>query len=124
MSAGQADRGEKPFIDERVRFTDLSPSDAKRLGRKIALRKDWELVKVDRMTDIVRAKFEQNEELARKLLDTGDCFLVEDNDWGDRIWGQVNGQGANLLGNILMQVRQEIRERQMNKMKEMTQRES
>lgn len=33
------------------------------------------------------------------------------NNWGDKIWGQVNGQGRNLLGQILMEVREEIKER-------------
>ena len=61
------------------------------------------------MKDIVRAKFSQNEELAKKLLATNDEYLIEGNTWGDRFWGTVNGEGRNQLGIILMQVRDELR---------------
>ena len=98
-------------IADRLRFSELPPSQAKRLGRRIALRKDWEQVKISIMTEIVRAKFTQNPELADKLIATGDAHLEEGNDWGDRTWGTVNGVGANNLGKILMQIRDEIKER-------------
>jgi ribA/ribD-fused uncharacterized protein len=95
-------------IKDRERFANISPSDAKRLGRRVELRKDWEQVKVSIMTEIVREKFQQNPDLADKLLATGNAHLEEGNTWGDRIWGTVNGQGANMLGKILMQVREEL----------------
>lgn len=94
---------------EREAFTKLNPSEAKKAGRSVNLRKDWEQVKVSVMADIVKAKFEQNIDLAKKLLDTGDAYLEEGNDWGDRIWGTVNGIGANHLGKILMDVREYMR---------------
>lgn len=40
-------------------FVDLNPSQAKRLGRKVKLRSDWEQVKDDIMFDIVMTKFRQ-----------------------------------------------------------------
>lgn len=92
---------------DRIKFINLNPSEAKTLGRKVHLRKDWENVKVDIMADIVKAKFDQNPDLKEKLLNTKDEYLVEGNTWGDKIWGQVNGQGQNLLGNILMNLRSE-----------------
>lgn len=98
---------------ERIQFTKLSPSEAKRLGRRVSLRRDWEDVKVSIMEEIVRAKFTQNTELADKLLATGDTYLEEGNTWGDRVWGTVNGVGANQLGIILMKIRDEIRESNM-----------
>lgn len=61
----------------------------------------------------MRAKFTQNTELAGKLLATGDTYLEEGNTWGDRVWGTVNGIGANQLGIILMKIRDEIRESNM-----------
>lgn len=94
---------------EKIQFTKLNPTEAKKLGRKVNLRKDWEAVKVRIMEEIVRAKFTQNTELADKLLATGDAYLEEGNTWGDRIWGTVNGSGANRLGFILMQIRAEIK---------------
>lgn len=93
---------------ERIQFTKLSPSEAKRLGRRVSLRKDWEDVKVSIMEEVVRAKFTQNAELADKLLATGDAHLEEGNTWGDRVWGTVNGIEANQLGIILMKIRDEI----------------
>lgn len=90
---------------ERMLFTKMNPSEAKHAGRRVTLRKDWEDVKIDIMCDIVEAKFRQNPDLAKKLLTTGDMYLEEGNTWGDRTWGTVNGQGANNLGRILMEIR-------------------
>lgn len=101
-------------IKDRERFANLSPSDAKRLGRRVELRKDWEQVKVSIMTEIVREKFQQNPDLADKLRATGNAHLEEGNTWGDRIWGTVNGQGANMLGKILMQIREELSQEHPN----------
>lgn len=94
---------------DRLSFMKLNPSDAKKKGRNVNLRKDWEQVKIQKMYEIVLAKFTQNEDLKEKLLLTGDIYLEEGNDWGDRVWGTVNGIGANNLGKILMRVREELR---------------
>ena len=101
---------------DREAFTTMNPSEAKHVGRKVDLRKDWEKVKVSLMSEIVRAKFEQNPELADKLLATGETYLEEGNTWGDRIWGTVNGQGANRLGIILMEIREELKEKRTEEM--------
>ena len=80
-------------------------------GRKITVRPDWELVKLDIMEQIVRAKFFQNAGLARMLLNTGDSPMIELNWWGDDIWGwsvKTNG-GSNYLGFILEKIRNELR---------------
>lgn len=97
-------------MKERAAFAYLDPSAAKKAGRRVSLRRDWEDVKIDIMYEICKAKFTQNEELGRKLLETGDEELVEGNDWNDRIWGKVNGVGANNLGKILMRIREELRQ--------------
>lgn len=106
-SAFQAQKCINP--KDREQFTTLNSSEAKKLGRRVVLRKDWEDIKVRVMKEIVTAKFEQNEDLQQKLLDTGDAYLEEGNTWGDRVWGTVNGAGANNLGKILMEVRENIR---------------
>ena len=90
-------------------FTKLNPSEAKRLGRRVRLRSDWEQVKDQVMLDVVRAKFDQHPDLAQKLLATGDEELVEGNDWGDIYWGVYKGHGKNMLGKIRMRVRAELR---------------
>ncbi len=89
-----------------------TPGQAKRAGKKVALRRDWEKIKFDVMYRLVYEKF-HNPELMELLLATGDELLVEGNNWGDRVWGQCPvGVGENRLGVILMQVRNEIRDEQ------------
>ena len=98
-------------MDESLRqkFATLDPSLAKKMGRQIQLRDDWEIVKYGIMYEICLAKFSQNEDLKTKLLATGDKHLEEGNTWGDKIWGTVNGEGENNLGKILMKVRDRIK---------------
>ena len=96
-------------IDTRVKFTTLSPDTSKRIGRDVVLRPDWDKVKVDIMYKVLMSKFTQNPELKDRLLDTGNEHLIEGNDWGDKVWGQVNGEGQNYLGKCLMRVRDELR---------------
>lgn len=109
-AAFQAQKATNEVI--RASFCDKSASDAKRLGRNIVLRRDWDDVKVSVMKDLVEAKFDQHPELAARLLATGDAYLEEGNTWGDRVWGTVNGSGRNLLGQILMETREKIREKE------------
>ena len=96
-------------IEERLQFATLTPMQSKRKGRKVALRPDWEGVKVLTMYEIVLAKFTQNPDLAEKLIATGDEELVEGNYWHDTFWGVCDGVGTNFLGKILMDVRENIK---------------
>lgn len=93
-------------------FTQLSPKDAKRRGRNVKLRADWDAVKDGIMEEIVRAKFTQNKDLGEKLLATGDAVLIEGNTWNDRYWGVdiKTGAGHNHLGKIIMKIRTELKE--------------
>ena len=85
-----------------------TPGKAKRYGRSLKIRPDWDLMKLSVMEDVVYSKFMQNDDLCRKLIDTGDAFLVEGNSWGDQFWGVAPGKdgsstrGHNWLGRILM----------------------
>lgn len=90
-------------------FCGLNPQMAKRLGRRVALRPDWEEVKYNVMYQICKAKFLQNPELVKRLIETGDAELVEGNTWGDKVWGVCNGAGENHLGKVLMRIREELR---------------
>lgn len=106
--AFQAAKTNDPQDRKRIREA-KTPALAKSLGRRVKLREDWEAVKVEVMTDLVRQKFSARDwDLVSKLLDTRDAQLVEGNNWGDRFWGVVNGEGRNELGRILMKVRREI----------------
>lgn len=94
---------------EKRRFSGLSSTEAKKLSHSIKVRPTWNNEKVGIMTEIIREKFTQHPELAEKLLATGDERLVEMNDWGDKFWGvDSNGDGDNMLGKILMQIRDEL----------------
>ncbi len=87
-----------------------SPAAAKRLGRRVDLRSDWEHVKDDVMRSILEAKFAVAE-LRDALLATGDAELLEGNTWGDVYWGVCGGRGRNQLGRTLMRIRDDIRRR-------------
>ena len=92
----------------RKQFEGLNGVQAKRLGRTVKLRSDWNEIRIDAMEFVVRQKFIQNYWLIDKLLATGDEEIVEDNDWYDTFWGRCNGVGENNLGRILMKLRKEF----------------
>lgn len=85
-----------------------SPGLAKRRGRRVDIRQDWDKIKIQIMMKLVLNKF-QNPKLRDRLLATGDAELVEGNSWGDTFWGVSRGRGKNYLGRILMQVRQHLK---------------
>lgn len=95
---------------DRARFATLAPGQAKRLGRKIEMRPDWNSARLDVMRDLVLQKFRNHAELQEKLLATDDATLVEGNQWHDTFWGVCNGVGQNNLGQILMNVRGILRD--------------
>lgn len=106
--------------EDKKQFANIDdPVIAKRLGAKVLLRRDWESVKLSIMKDIVKAKFVQNPELARKLLETKDAYIEEGNTWSDRFWGTYLGEGQNHLGKIIMEVRSEL-QKEMMKAKQYT----
>ncbi len=87
-----------------------TPAKAKHYGRrKLKLGSDWEETKVDVMRRVLFAKFTQNPKLLKALVNTGSEILVEGNDWGDRFWG-VCGTGSNMLGKLLMELREIARD--------------
>ena len=86
-----------------------SPGKAKRAGRKVTLRSDWDSKKLRVMYKVVKKKFSEKK-MACALLSTCKAKLVEENTWNDTYWGVCNGEGKNHLGKILMRVREEIRQ--------------
>lgn len=93
----------------RVKFINLNGANAKALGKRIELRKDWNNIKLDIMYKIIKNKFTQNPTLTKLLVDTNDKVIIEGNTWGDTYWGMCKGKGENHLGKILMKVREEIK---------------
>ena len=99
--------------EEEIRLTP-SPMVAARKARsrQRPLRTDWEAVKVDVMRTALRAKFTQHEQLRELLLATGESEIVE-HTVNDRYWGDGgDGSGRNMLGRLLMEIREELRTRE------------
>jgi ribA/ribD-fused uncharacterized protein len=73
---------------------------------------NWSEIKFDRMRMVLRAKFSQHEDLREILLSTGDARIVEVGRVDspvNRTWGEVNGKGQNMLGVLLMELREELK---------------
>jgi ribA/ribD-fused uncharacterized protein len=131
-------------IEKRWIFTlEVNPrlhaAQAKKLGRKLELRPDWDTGAKDAiMRDLVMQKFAIADVLKKKLLDTGDAYLEEGNWWHDTYWGVCHGKmdgrtckhinehlvidenaevvtdahlhiGQNKLGLLLMDIRQTLK---------------
>ncbi len=78
-------------------------------SRSRPLRPDWEQVKDDIMRQAVLWKFETHADIREVLLSTGDAIIVE-NAPRDYYWGcGAKGTGKNMLGVILMEVREKLR---------------
>jgi len=121
--AYQAAKCASPFM--RLQFVGITATEAKRAGRRVKMRPDWEQVKLGVMLDLLRIKFAVADQVHHAtildaLLATGDAELIEGNWWHDQYWGVCNcgrdgtcakkgGVGENCLGKLLMQVRDERR---------------
>ena len=116
----------KTFGDE-VHFSKIlkakSAQSAKSFGKKVVGFKDdvWTPEKKeDIMKQVVRAKFTQNLDLRKKLVDSGDKILANA-DSRDKFWGvgtsantaiakdPAKWKGENKLGKMLMELRTELR---------------
>ena len=102
-------------LEDRKRFTQYNAGKSKREGRRVDLRPDWEEVKDQIMYEICKAKFTQNKDLMKKLIETYPLDLLEGTTgWHDNYWGSCecekckNVPGKNKLGVILMKIREEL----------------
>ena len=98
-----------------------TPKEAKALGRKVRNfnQDEWSRVSSDIMEEVLICKFSQNNDIKKKLVDTGDSELVEASPY-DRIWGvgvritdaldKRMWKGQNKLGKALTNVRELIKE--------------
>ena len=116
--AYQAAKTSIPAEIEKVQSC-ATPGKAKRAGRKVTLRPDWEKVKIGIMAVLNLQKYSRHPELREKLLATGHRPLIEGNEWSDRFWGKCGAKlpdgsrgkltGQNWLGRILMIIRENLR---------------
>lgn len=113
--AYQASKSNDPA--DWLRISRVKATDAgyiKRYGRKIKLRKDWNMIKLSIMRRFLKQKFENYDNLKNQLLSTGDAILVEGNYWHDNYWGDCRCEkcseikGQNQLGKMLMKIRGDL----------------
>ena len=103
-----------PDVHLRKPFLKYSSGQAKREGKLLSLRPDWDRGRVALMKTLLRIKF-ADPVLREKLLATGDQELIEGNNWHDTFWGVcvcvgcADKDGLNMLGKLLMEVREEIK---------------
>lgn len=101
-------------VDEQEKIrSEESPNEAKKLGRTVEVREDWNEVKLRVMYDCLNLKFNQNPNLKEELVNTYPMKLIEGNHWHDNFWGNCNckrcknKEGKNFLGLLLEKVRVE-----------------
>jgi len=114
-------QAEKTLSDgwkELIRLAN-TPGNAKHMGKMVPLVSNWEEKKISVMKDILRAKF-KDMYLGHALHETGDKILIEGNEWHDNFWGICscekckNKNGQNMLGKLLMELREEKKEEWKN----------
>ncbi len=102
-----------------------TPADAKAIGRRVKNFNvaEWSKVSEQYMFDVNLAKYQQNPQLAKYLLSTEMKTLVEANGKPDLIWScglyannpriedSSKWPGKNLLGKVLMEIREKLRSR-------------
>jgi ribA/ribD-fused uncharacterized protein len=85
-----------------------SPAAAKRFGRMVPLRPDWNDIRLTVMADLLERKFTQHPDLRARLIATAPRPLIEGNAWNDTFWGVCRGSGFNHLGRLLMALRDRL----------------
>lgn len=81
---------------------------AKKLGRSVTLRGNWDAHKLRVMEALLRQKF-NHPEYRGHLVTTGDHLIIEGNTWNDTFFGVCRGLGENHLGRLLMKLREEAK---------------
>lgn len=92
--------------------TKTTPSEARKIGRMLELREDWDDIRLQVMEEVNTIKYTQDTPesklLREMLLVTKPFVLVEANWWNDTFWGECKGVGENNLGKILMKIRESL----------------
>ena len=106
----QAMKFESKSDQEEIRKA-KSPMEAAKKGRdrKRKLKRNWESIKDNIMREALVAKFTQHDELKSLLLSTGEAKIIEHTE-NDSYWGDGgDGSGKNMLGRLLMEVREKLK---------------
>lgn len=99
------------IADKEIIHSLKDPKMAKKVARKAEVRADWESRQDIVMEEIIRSKF-QSSKLKYFLMKTKPQHIVVKNYWHDLHWGVCSCnkhkfQGKNILGNILIKIRDE-----------------
>ncbi len=94
-------------ISMKVEIQNMSPKKSKIYARKNKqfIIPNWYDIRLNIMREVVFKKFLYNIELQEMLINIGDAYIEETNNWNDIYYGVCNGVGKNHLGLILMQTR-------------------
>lgn len=104
-------------LNIKLQISRMTPAASKKFARSINMRKDWDDIKLVVMKKFVEEKFLASLELKRKLIDLKDYEIIEGNFWHDNYWGICYckkcapggiGNGKNMMGKILMDLRDSI----------------
>lgn len=99
-------------LDWLNKCLELSPGDVKKASKLIAVREDWESVKLSIMYELLKKKFTQ-EPFRTDLLNTRGENIVEGNRWNDTFWGvdikSSPNVGENWLGRLIMDIRTKLK---------------
>jgi ribA/ribD-fused uncharacterized protein len=112
--AFQAAKTKNKDLRKKIRLAN-NPALARKYGRELQLRPDWEDMKLGVMLLLLQRKFKKIE-LKKYLLSTGKALLLEGNDGHDNQFGSCfchkceNIRGENKLGKLLMLVRKQLRQ--------------
>lgn len=103
--------------DLKVRALFLLPNvtagKAKRMAKTMKVREDWNAIRVDLMEGLLRQKFAPGTPLALELVALKDYEICEGNYWHDNFWGSCTcskcaDKGENVLGKLMMKLRDEL----------------
>jgi ribA/ribD-fused uncharacterized protein len=102
-------------LDPNIRklFLLVTASKAKRMAKGIKVREDWNNVKTSVMEELLRQKFAPGTLFAAKLMELKGYDICETNWWHDNFWGSCTcakcaDKGENVLGRLLMKLRDEL----------------
>jgi ribA/ribD-fused uncharacterized protein len=102
----QAMKVDRDDVLARTKIAAASPFEAKKMGRELKLRADWDEIKIQVMQAALARKFAIGTSWRNKLQ-MFDKPIVEYNNWGDKFWGVdiCSGEGQNILGKLITQIK-------------------
>ncbi len=85
---------------------DNTAGKVKKESKTIIVKENWDDIKLSVMEKCLKQKFNQ-EPYKTKLIETGDEYLQEGNNWNDKFWGVCfkTDIGENNLGKLIMRIR-------------------